>query len=484
MPRRLVSVLALAALFAAVLAAVLAAPGVAAPRYRVVDLGLASGTEGAMPHRFGHDGSLLGWSDVAGTFGGHATRWTLSAGGDPLAVTDLGGLPAFDWSFASGANASGWIVGNSNTADPQPRAVLWRDGQVIDIERGADGNANVYATDVNDAGTICGFMTKSGGGGSWDAVIWTEQANHPGRFDRVVLPLHPSADTAFGWTEAQEILENGVVFGRQALNPGDRAAIWLTDAVHTPILLEPLDGSLQSMPGDINEAGVAVGYTMYSYGLFQATRWENDAVHTPSALPTWPGYNMSEASVIDPSGTIVLGRSALVNTLVYPWYDLESRIVMWKDGTVWDVNQQLDASGAGWTVRWAHDANAEGWIAATARTGSVDHAVLLVPVPDVAGVAPTSRAAGIELASPWPNPARGAVRVAFTLSRAGAAVVRVLDAQGRVVAVPFAGEAGAGRNELAWDGRASNGREAAPGLYFVTLDSGAAHATTRLVRVQ
>ncbi len=468
---------------ACVLALLTATPAASAPLYRLVDLGFAPGATASTAARFGVGGAVLGRSEVPATFGGHATRWDVSAEGVVLQVTDLGGLPGFDWSSAYGMNASGWIAGHSNTADPQPRAVLWRNGQVVDIESGADGNANIYAFDVNDAGVVCGFLTKSGGGGNWDAAIWIERPNQPGRFDRTILPLHPSGDPLTAWTEAQSITETGRVFGRTGLNPGDRATIWEADAAHTPVLLEPLANSDQSMPGTMNELGDAVGYTMYPFGLDRPTRWSRDAAHVPAELPIWPGHNAGVATLVDPSGATVFGFSRLIDTSVFPWPTLEERVVMWNADGLWDLNARLDASGAGWTVFGTSDVNADGWIAATAATGGIAHAVLLIPVVDPVAVE-SAKTGSLALASPSPNPARGAVRLGFTLERAGEARLAIVDAQGRRVAEPARGAFDAGAHDFTWDGRDASGRSAAPGIYFVTLEAGGARAYARLVRVR
>jgi hypothetical protein len=456
----------------------------AAPRFRVVDLGFIPGGTAATPSHFGAPGTVLGRTDLPGTSGGHATRWDVSASGAVLATTDLQGLPGFSGSAAISMNTAGWIVGFSNTANPQPRAVIWRGTDLVDIERTADGNANVYALDVNDAGVVCGFLTKSGGGGNWDAAIWIERANQPGRFDRTNLPLHPSADPVNSWTEAQSIDELGRVFGRTNLGVGgDRVTLWEADAVHTPVLLEPLAGSFQSMPGDINDLGDAVGYTIYPFGTNQATRWSRDASHTPTVLPRWAGHNSASAQVVNPAGDVVLGTSTHLDLSVNPAVGTETRVVMWDAAGLWDLNQQLDASGAGWAITTTMDMNADGWILANATAIGVPHAVLLIPVPDLAGVGPDA-APHASLASPWPNPARGEVRLAFTLAHEGRARLTILDAQGRRVADVADGRFAAGRHEGTWSGHDAGGAPVGAGLYFASLETDAGRTTTRIVRVR
>uniref|UniRef100_A0A832I3G7 T9SS type A sorting domain-containing protein n=1 Tax=Eiseniibacteriota bacterium TaxID=2212470 RepID=A0A832I3G7_UNCEI len=82
-----------------------------------------------------------------------------------------------------------------------------------------------------------------------------------------------------------------------------------------------------------------------------------------------------------------------------------------------------------------------------------------------------------------PNPARGAVALAFALPRPTAARVTVLDAAGRRVRTLADGPHAAGAHALRWDGRDAAGREVAPGVYLVRLEAGAARDTRRVVRV-
>lgn len=455
----------------------------AAPRYRLADLGFLPGGTAAAPRHFGPGHTVVGSCSGSASFGTRPTLWTLSNTAAVLSVTDLQGLPGSTSSTAFAMNASGWIAGFSNTASPQPRPVLWRGPDVIDLDRGGDGNANVYAFDVNDAGMLCGMITKSGGGGGWDACIWVERAGQPGRFDRSFLPLDPLGGL-LGWTEAHDVLEDGRVFGHSNLGlNGDRATIWQNDATHTPVLLAPLAGSDQSWNGDINELGDAVGYSIYPFGLAGPTRWSRDAAHVPSALPMWPGDNSATADVISTAGDIVLGESSIIDTAPFPPVLVDRRSVLWADGGVFTLESRLDASGAGWTIESVADMNADGWIAAVGRFGGAPHAVVLVPVPDPLAVA-SAAATGVALSSPWPNPARGDARLTFTLPAEGEARLRIFDAQGRLVARLAEGRHSAGRHDAVWQGRDELGTPVDAGLYFATLEYGAVRRTARIVKVR
>jgi len=82
--------------------------------------------------------------------------------------------------------------------------------------------------------------------------------------------------------------------------------------------------------------------------------------------------------------------------------------------------------------------------------------------------------AGLALAPPAPNPARGTTRFSFDLPRAMHARLEVVDVQGRVVATLAEGDFSAGRHERPWDasvngGPAGAGAPAGAGLYFVRL---------------
>jgi hypothetical protein len=68
--------------------------------------------------------------------------------------------------------------------------------------------------------------------------------------------------------------------------------------------------------------------------------------------------------------------------------------------------------------------------------------------------------------SAWPNPSVGAVRLGVSLPEAGAVRVTVLDALGRIVAVPLDGERSAGTHAVPLDAS-----RLAPGVYVVRLDS-------------
>jgi hypothetical protein len=87
----------------------------------------------------------------------------------------------------------------------------------------------------------------------------------------------------------------------------------------------------------------------------------------------------------------------------------------------------------------------------------------------------------LELAVPWPNPARGVAHLGFALPRAGALGLEIHDLQGRRVRTLASGRRAAGRYALAWDLRDEAGHPVAPGVYFARLSGEAGERTRRIV---
>jgi glucose/arabinose dehydrogenase len=79
-----------------------------------------------------------------------------------------------------------------------------------------------------------------------------------------------------------------------------------------------------------------------------------------------------------------------------------------------------------------------------------------------------------------PNPSAGPIEVEFALPRAGAASLRLLDLQGRVVATLASGPHEAGPHRLSWSPTTSRGSIAA-GLYFLELRSNGVVRSQRMV---
>ncbi|MCC6350365.1 MAG: S8 family serine peptidase [Candidatus Eisenbacteria bacterium] len=98
--------------------------------------------------------------------------------------------------------------------------------------------------------------------------------------------------------------------------------------------------------------------------------------------------------------------------------------------------------------------------------------------------AASAASAALAFSPPWPNPAAGTVRLAFTLPRAGRATLRVLDAQGRLVRTLLDGTLPAGAHAVTWDARDERGMAASPGLYFARIESAGVAGTRRIARVR
>ncbi len=78
---------------------------------------------------------------------------------------------------------------------------------------------------------------------------------------------------------------------------------------------------------------------------------------------------------------------------------------------------------------------------------------------------------------PAPNPTRGDITFAIGMAHDGAASLVIVDATGRRVATVVNGTLSAGEHTLRWDGRAADGRAAAPGVYRAVLRAGSVSDT-------
>jgi len=98
------------------------------------------------------------------------------------------------------------------------------------------------------------------------------------------------------------------------------------------------------------------------------------------------------------------------------------------------------------------------------------------------GVEPAPGEAGrIGFASPpAPNPSPGRVSFRIGLARAGRVQLRVVDAQGRLVAKPIDEDFSAGTYAAAWDGRTRTGQLAKAGVYYLSLSVPGARQTRRV----
>jgi len=101
----------------------------------------------------------------------------------------------------------------------------------------------------------------------------------------------------------------------------------------------------------------------------------------------------------------------------------------------------------------------------------------------VTGVTPVA-GVGVTLRKPWPNPAAGLVRIAFSLARSQSVDLRVFGVDGREVAALARGLWSAGSHRVSWSGLDSRGAPTASGVYFVRLVTGERAETRRIVRLR
>jgi len=102
-----------------------------------------------------------------------------------------------------------------------------------------------------------------------------------------------------------------------------------------------------------------------------------------------------------------------------------------------------------------------------------------------AGVGTARAPLALALSAPWPQPARAADAVTFSVAQPSAGHVRLalFDPQGRHVRTLADGVHAAGGWTARWDGLDATGQRAGAGLYFARLETAGASVTRKVVRV-
>jgi hypothetical protein len=105
--------------------------------------------------------------------------------------------------------------------------------------------------------------------------------------------------------------------------------------------------------------------------------------------------------------------------------------------------------------------------------------------PEAVGVPETRapRGAPVELAAPWPNPARDVVWFEIRVAEPTAARVGIYDISGRALRTWDLPGLGAGTSRFMWNFRADGG-VVPPGIYFVRVSTAGGEVSRRVVRVE
>lgn len=321
--------------------------------------------------------------------------------GSTYNVTPLGTLGGGS-SFPTGINATGQVVGGSETVDGNIHGFLYSSGIMHDF--GTFGGTMSMATGVNASGQVSGYAYLSG-----------NNAAHAFRYSNGTM--QDLGTLAGPESYAYGINATGQVVGEANPNNNSNLQAFVYSG-STMQILGPLgNNNFRSLGTGINASGQIVGMTVVVQAGFpnHAFLYSNG---TYTDLGTFGGTN-SYADSINDAGQIV-GGFVTSNNLMHAFLydggkgkdlgtlsgtssrakcinnngevvgyfqtaDYKSRGFIYRDGIMEDLNNYLP-SGSGWTITSADAISDNGWIAVTGSNPSVNggiaEALLLTPVPE------------------------------------------------------------------------------------------------------
>src|SRR5262245_6819052 len=269
----------------------LAGPGGTSTACAINDAGQVVGRTQVTPGLFSFAAFLITPEDVDRD--GSPDRWFRDDDQDGVndLMIRLGGFPGVD-SVARDINEAGHVVGNSGY-----RAVLWRDGNMIDL--GWDTVSSAYG--INDAGQVVGFYEK---------VV---DSLHYGTKVYLLTPEDTDRDgTPDRWyrdTDSNSVNDLMVELGSStiystAITSDGRVVWWdgyIGAMLWTPDVPNGTVGSLMSLgyfvPVDINTSGVVVGDVQLSGssdepGTTTACLWNGTSHYLSELIPADSWYSL------------------------------------------------------------------------------------------------------------------------------------------------------------------------------------------------
>ena len=202
-------------------------------------------------------------------------------------MTDLGALAPGCRSAAFAINASGVVVGSSQTSPGGPyHAVIWQAGVITDLGV-LPGNNSSTGVDINDAAQVV-------------ATSYTNTVNQTTDFrgflwqDGVAVDL---GSLGGGSTSPHAINNLGQVIGTSATLNGSHAFLWQAGSL---VDLGTLGGNF-SIPFEINGSGQVVGWASDSTGTTQSFVWQSG---TMTSLPTLGGGSAHSRLYINGQGQV------------------------------------------------------------------------------------------------------------------------------------------------------------------------------------
>ena len=336
----------------------------------------------------------------------HAFQW------DGGSLRDLGALPGeLTNSVAISLNEKGTVIGHSENGEIDPimgirefRAVLWKEGKIKNL--GTFGGNYSGALGINNRGQIAGFALNTipdpvsffglflGSSNSTQTrvFLWEDERKRdlgtlggPDAFGGILnergevsgisyTNSTPNPGTGFPmthpflWRNGHMIdlgTLGGTFAGVTALNNRSQVigdSNLADDQISHPFLWERgkmIDLFTKSVGGSpytanaINDAGQVIGAAAFANNPYDAYLWRNGVVRDLGFLPE---DCASEAFAINSKGDVV-GDSYSCNGSL----DFSRRVFLWKDGSMFDVNQ-LIAANSGFYITQAFVINDRGAI--------------------------------------------------------------------------------------------------------------------------
>lgn len=327
----------------------LAAAGAAAQTYTVTDLG-SLGSYDTFAFAVSDSSRVAGYSYVPLVPGPgntrHAFLWYQGQ------MQDLGVLPGGTYSWATDINEAGQVCGFADDVNIYGRPVVYRNGVLEDLGLPAGGNGE--SRGINNLTQIAGYFVS---GGNVHASFWSDATGFvdltaaTGGSEGLAEDLNDHTRVV-GWSHGTSVC-NGYI--------GPRAAFWEDPGTGWTVTdLGTLNASLCfSHAYDINESGLVVGESS-NFTSGAAVQWQK------SGAGTWIISNLGNLGGPFSRAHAVNNRGQIVGESQYTGGGTAFHAALWQCGSAIDLNSRIPA-GSGWVLEAATGINDLGEIVGYGR---------------------------------------------------------------------------------------------------------------------